>query len=102
MKMLLRVLILVSMAVAIRAPLTVQSAAVEVTSAGKNFVELLEKGDFAGAVGQFDDTMRTALPEPKLPETWQTLQAQAGSFQKQLGVRATKLAGYDAALVTCQ
>jgi dienelactone hydrolase len=46
--------------------------------------------------------MRTALPEPKLRETWQTLQAQAGPFQKQLGARATKLAGYDVVLVTCQ
>jgi uncharacterized protein len=63
---------------------------------------LLANKDFAGAVGQFDDTMRTALPEPKLKETWETLQTQAGPFQKQLGVRATKLAGYDVVLVTCQ
>src|ERR1035441_10296512 len=46
--------------------------------------------------------MKTALPEPKLRETWQTLQAQAGPFQKQLGARATTLAGYDVVLVTCQ
>lgn len=93
---------MVSMVVAIAAPLTVQSAAVEVTSAGEAFVELLVKGDFAGAVGQFDDRMRTALPEPKLRETWQTIQTQSGPFQKQLGVRATKASGYDIVLVTCQ
>lgn len=102
MKKILLFLTMVSMVVAIEAPLTVQSASVEVTSAGKKFVELLAKEDFAGAVGQFDDKMRTALPEPKLQETWQTIQAQAGPFQKQLGVRATKLAGYDVVLVTCQ
>ena len=102
MKKYLLSLTMVSMVVAIEAPLTVQSAPVEVTSAGKKFVELLAKEDFAGAVGQFDDKMRTALPEPKLQETWQTIQAQAGPFQKQLGVRATKLAGYDVVLVTCQ
>jgi hypothetical protein len=102
MKKFLLSLAMISMGVAIQAPLTVRSASGEVTSAGKQFVELLMKEDFAGAVAQFDDTMKTALPEPKLRETWQTLQAQAGSFQKQLGVRATKLAGYDVVLVTCQ
>ena len=102
MKKLLLSLTMVSMVVAIEAPLTVQSGSDEVASAGKKFVELLAKEDFAGAVGQFDDTMRTALPKPKLKETWQTLQSQAGPFQMQLGTKATKLAGYDVALVTCQ
>jgi hypothetical protein len=102
MKKLLLSLTVVSMVASIEAALTVQSAPVQVASAGKEFVELLAKEDFAGAVGQFDDTMRAALPEPKLQETWQTLQAQAGPFQKQLGVRATKLDGYDVVLVTCQ
>ena len=88
--------------VAIQAPLTVLAAPGEVTSAGKQFVELLAKEDFAGAVARFDATMKTALPEPKLRETWQALQAQAGPFQKQLGARATKVTGYDVVLVTCQ
>jgi dienelactone hydrolase len=92
----------VLMVVAVQAPLTVRSAPGEVTSAGKQFIELLAKEDFAGAIARFDTTMKTALPEPKLRETWQTLQAQAGRFQKQLGARATKLAGYDVVLVTCQ
>jgi dienelactone hydrolase len=92
----------VLMVVAIQAPLTVRSAPGEVTNAGKQFVELLAKEDFTGAVARFDATMKTALPEPKLRETWQTLQAQAGPFQKQLGARATKVAGNDVVLVTCQ
>jgi hypothetical protein len=102
MKKFLLSLAMVSMVAAIQAPLTVRSASGEVTSAGKRFVELLAKEDFAGAVAQFDDTMKTALPESKLREAWQTLQGQAGPFQKQLGVRATQLAGYDVVLVTCQ
>jgi hypothetical protein len=102
MKKFLLSLGMVSIMVAIQAPLTVRSASGEVTSTGKQFVELLSKEDFAGAAARFDDTMKTALPEPKLRETWQTLQAQAGPFQKQLGVRATKLGGYDVVLVTCQ
>ena len=88
--------------IAIQAPLTARSAPGGVTSAGKQFVELLAKEDFAGAVARFDATMKTALPEPKLRETWQAVQAQAGPFQKQLGARATKVTGYDVVLVTCQ
>ena len=102
MKKLLLSLVMVLMVVAIQAPLTVRSAPGEVTSAGKQFVELLAKEDFAGAVARFDATMKTALPEPKLRETWQALQAQAGPFQKQHGARATKVGGYDVVLVTCQ
>ena len=92
----------VFMVVAIQAPLTAPSAPGEVTSAGKQFVELLAKEDYAGAVARFDATMKAASPEPKLREAWQAVQAQAGPFQKQLGATATKVAGYDVVLVTCQ
>jgi hypothetical protein len=102
MKKLILSLAIILMLVAIQAPLTVRSAPGGVTSAGERFVELLTKEDFAGAVARFDATMKTALPEPKLRETWQALQAQAGPFQKQLGARATKVGGYDVVLVTCQ
>jgi dienelactone hydrolase len=90
------------MFVALKAPSTALAVPVEVTSAGKEFVQLLAKEDFAGAVARFDATMKGALPEPKLRETWQALQAQVGPFQKQLGARATKVAKYDVVLVTCQ
>ena len=92
----------VLMAIAIQAPLTAQSAPGDITNRGKQFVELLAKEDFAGAVARFDGTMKAAMPEPKLRETWKAIQAQAGRFQKQLGARAMKLAGYDVLLVTCQ
>jgi len=74
----------------------------EIAASAAQFVDLLVKEDFAGAVARFDATMKTALPEPKLRETWQALLAKTGPFQKQLGARATKLAGYDVVLVTCQ
>ena len=63
---------------------------------------LLAKEDFAGAVARFDAKMNAALPEPKLRETWHGLLATTGPFQKQLGATASKLAGYDVVLVTCQ
>jgi dienelactone hydrolase len=95
-------LVLLLLAVAITARLTVHAAPDDVTGAGRQFVELLLKGDFAEAVTQFDDTMKTVLLEPKLRELWQTLETQAGPFQKQLGVRKITSGGYDVAMVICQ
>src|SRR5689334_2127223 len=65
---------------------------------GEQFVDLLAKGDFAGAVARYDTTMRAALPEPKLRESWQSIQAQAGQFKKRLQTRELKTGGYDIAL----
>jgi hypothetical protein len=87
---------------ALNAPLTVRSAPEDIPGKGRRLAELLAREDFAGAVAQFDDTMKTALPEPALRETWQTFKTQAGQFQKPLGVRQITSGGYDVALVTCQ
>ena len=50
---------MVLMVVAIQAPLSARSAPGEVTSAGKQFVELLAKEDFAGAVARFDAALQS-------------------------------------------
>jgi uncharacterized protein len=43
---------------------------------------LIKQQDYAGAVGMFDDTMKSALPESKLREIWETtLPKQVGAFQ---------------------
>lgn len=86
--------------VAIVAALPVRAA--DVVAAGKDFVNLLVKGEFATAVTRYDETMATALPEPKLREAWDKLQSQAGDFRRQLRVRAEKDREYDVVLVTCQ
>jgi dienelactone hydrolase len=84
-------------------PFTVHSAPDNrISDAGRKFVELLASNDFAGAVIQFDGTMKTVMPQTKLRELWQTLQKQAGPFQKHLRVHATKSGGYDAAVVSCR
>jgi hypothetical protein len=77
-------------------------AADDFTGAAVGFVNLLVKEDFAGAVARFDSTMKNALPEQKLREVWQTLQKQAGSFQKQAGTRVEEQGGYKMVFVTCQ
>jgi len=71
-------------------------------SSGTEFVDLLVKEDFTGAVGRFDSTMKSALPEQKLREVWQSLQKQAGRFKKQLRTRMEMQQGYEAVFVTCQ
>jgi hypothetical protein len=86
--------------VAILAVLPVRAA--DVVAAGKDFVALLVKGDFATAVTRYDGTMATALPEPKLREAWDKLQSQAGDFRRQLRARTEKDREYDVVLVTCQ
>lgn len=74
----------------------------DIATAGCKFVELLATNDFAGAVMRFDGTMQTAMPQSTLRETWQALEMQIGSFQKQLRARVAKSGGYDIALVSCQ
>jgi fermentation-respiration switch protein FrsA (DUF1100 family) len=74
----------------------------DLISAASKFVGLLVKEDFAGGVAQYDSTMKSALPEPKLRQAWQTLQQQAGAFKKQLRTRVESLGGYQIVFVTCQ
>jgi fermentation-respiration switch protein FrsA (DUF1100 family) len=84
------------------APLRALSASADASVLGDEFVDLLVKGDFAGAVVRYDTTMRTAFPEPKLQEAWHSLEKQAGRFKKRLKTRTLKAGGYDVALVTCE
>jgi uncharacterized protein len=93
-------LILAILAALVLLPMPVRSA--EVVAAGKEFVELLAKQDFAAAEARYDATMKAALPEAKLRETWKAIQGQAGPFQKQVRARTEKVQGYDVVLVTCQ
>ena len=65
-------------------------------------MRLLAKEDFGGAEAYFDATVKQALPEAKLREVWQAVQAQAGPFNGQVRTRLEKLAGYDVVFVTCR
>lgn len=71
-------------------------------TASQAFVDQLVKGDFAGAVGRFDSTMKGAMPEAKLKETWQQVVTQAGVFRAQLGNHTEEKSGYKIVYVTCQ
>jgi hypothetical protein len=86
----------------VSAPRAAHSEPGDVAASARDFVGLLAKADFAGAVARFDATMKQALPEARLREVWAGVQAQAGPFKKQLNTRAEKVAVYDVVLVTCQ
>lgn len=74
----------------------------EVTDLANIFVGKLVAGDYDGAVGFFDNTMKKALPEKKLTETWQGLLLQVGAFDGEIGNRLEKIQGYDVVFVTTQ
>ena len=74
----------------------------ELADAGVQFVNLLVKEDYAGAVARFDPTMTKVFPESKLRESWRDLVKKTGPFKRQLKVRTTEQKGYHIALVTCQ
>lgn len=74
----------------------------DLISSGTQCVDLLAKLDFAGTEGLFDSTMKSALPEEKLREVWQTLQQQAGPFKNRLRTRVENAGDYDLVFVTCE
>jgi len=74
----------------------------DLPASAKHFVELLEKEQFATAVGEFDPVMTRALPAEKLDEVWTTILGQVGSFKKQVGTRTAKAGKYEIVFVTCE
>ena len=74
----------------------------DLTDLAKEFVELLAKEEFTEAVKNFDSTMKGALPEEKLRETWKSLIRQGGPFRRQIGIRTEKFLQHDIVFVTCK
>ncbi len=82
---------------------TTPSSAAESTAEAnaRALVELLAKGDFAGAVARFDEKMAAGLPEPKLKDTWTTLTTQAGAFKSCGAARTSTSGAYVSVVLTC-
>lgn len=95
-------LVFVLMVAALNPVFAAASPSDDIASAGAQFIDLLAKGDFAGATARFDNTMKTALPEAKLRDTWQNLQQQAGLFKERVHARVEAQAFFQVALVTCK
>lgn len=94
--------VLILLAAAQAGALASESSSSDLASSGAQFVEVMAKGDFAAAGAQFDARMKSALPQEKLRDVWQTLQKQAGPFKARLQTRVEKQRGYDVVFVTCQ
>jgi hypothetical protein len=77
------------------------ATAPDFTGSGKEFVEMLIKGDYAAAVAKFDGTMKGVMPEEKLAQAWLSLLQQVGAFERIDGVSQKKEQGYDVVYVTC-
>lgn len=65
------------------------------------FIELLVNKKFTTAVEQFDSTMKAALPEPKLQETWNAVLGQTGPFKQAGSAKAEKRGDFTVVVVTC-
>jgi len=69
---------------------------------GKEFVELVVKGQFSTATKNFNATMKKVLPPEKLEETWKSTTNQAGLFKQQIGIRMGKWLWSDIVYVSCE
>jgi uncharacterized protein len=74
----------------------------DLSSQGSKFITMLSSGDYKSAVAMFDETMKKALPEQKLKETWQAIQAQVGTFKTQGATRKETIQNHDVVFVNCQ
>ncbi len=72
------------------------------TIKARAFLEALAKGDFQGAVSDFDETMLKLSGPDKLEPMWtKQLPAQVGAFKQQGPARREQFQGYEIVLVAC-
>ena len=74
----------------------------ELISRAKEFVQMLEKGDYKASVKNFDETMTKLVPPEKMKQVWETVIKQVGKLKQQKGVRTESVPNYDIVYVTCE
>lgn len=74
----------------------------ELVPLAREFVALMDAGDFEAAAARFDARMADAMPPGRLEEAWNGLESQLGQLEEQVGARTTKEQGYDCVYVTCR
>lgn len=74
----------------------------ELISMAKEFVNMLEKGDYKAAVKNFDETMIKLAPPEKMKQVWEAVLNQVGEFKRQKEVRTESLPKYDIVYITCE
>src|SRR6202008_500573 len=79
-----------------------QDETASLITAARAFIEQLVNKNFTAAVGSFDDTMKGAMPEPKMQETWNAVLAQFGPFKQAGKARTEKRGVYTIVIVTAE
>src|SRR5579872_4368579 len=68
----------------------------------EEFAKVFFDREFETAVGQFDKTMLTVLPAPKLGELLKGLEQQAGPFQDRSKSRLVETKQYQVVFIPCR
>jgi hypothetical protein len=79
-----------------------QKKTLDLTATAKKHIDAMARGDFARVYKNFDQTMRSALPQDKLQITWSVLIGQVGAYKQQIGTRTETVDQYDVVYVTCE
>lgn len=74
----------------------------KLTQRARALVTFLAKHDYTQASKYFDATMRAALPNDKLRQTWEGLLKQTGELKKQGATRTEQKGKYDIIYLTCE
>ncbi len=74
----------------------------ELVVKARAMLEALERGDFAAAARDFDETMLKVSGPDKLEEFWKQVPGKLGVFKRQTAARRDQFAGYEVTYVTCE
>ncbi len=74
----------------------------DITTLAGQFIDDLKSSDYEKAGALLDDTLKNALPQDKLKQLWDSLQAQSGTYEKQVASKVEKADAYQNVTVTCQ
>jgi len=69
---------------------------------GKELINQLVARQFDKVEAQFDEQMKAALPASKLPEVWDSIIAQTGSFKSIVATKSMEKQGLAAVIITCE
>ena len=94
-------IVVVLLVLVLTGPVQASQAQDDFVTDARAFIELLVNKKFATAAEQFDNTMKTAMPEAKLQETWNAVLGQTGPFKQAGSARAEKRGEFTVVVVTC-
>ena len=83
-------------------PLNVAAQASDPEAVVQAMIDALIAGDYEAAVAKFDDTMLSLMPADVTQQTWDSVLAQVGAYQMQLGVQSQQVEGYTIVVTTLQ